>query len=38
MTEQDQARKQMEDQLKKVNFRLEILDMIEDKLLKMRKG
>ncbi len=36
MTEQDQVRIQMQDQLKKVNFRLEILDMIEDKLLKMK--
>ncbi len=36
MIEQDQVRKQMEEQLNKVNFRLEILDMIEDKLLKMK--
>lgn len=36
MTGQDQARKQMEDQLKKVNFWLEILDMIGNKLLKMK--
>lgn len=37
MTEENKVRKQMEDQLKKVNFRLEILDMIEDKLLKMKR-
>lgn len=36
MTEHDQARNQLIEQLKKVNFRLEILDMIEDKLLKMK--
>lgn len=37
MTGQDQARNQLIQQLKKVNFRLEILDMIEDKLLKMKR-
>ncbi len=37
MTEQNQVKRQIEDQLKKVNFRLEILDMIEDKLLSMKK-
>lgn len=37
MTEQEQVKEQMEEKLKKVNFRLQILDMIEDKLLKMKK-
>lgn len=37
MTEQNQVKRQIEDQLKKVNFRLEILDMIGDKLLSMKK-
>ncbi len=37
MTEQDQVRKQIEEQLKKVNMRLQILDMIENKLLKMKE-
>lgn len=37
MTQQDRTKKQMEDQLKKVNFRLETLDMIEDKLLRMKR-
>lgn len=37
MTEQNQVKRQIEDQIKKVNFRLEILDMIEDKLLSMKK-
>lgn len=37
MTEQDKARNQLKDQLKKVSFRLEILDMIEDKLFKMKR-
>ncbi len=36
MTEQEKVKKQLKEQLKKVNFRLEILDMIEDKLLKMK--
>ena len=36
MTEQDQGKKQLIEQLKKANLRLEILDMIEDKLLKMK--
>ena len=36
MTKQDQAKKQLIDQLEKVKFRLEILDMIEEKLLKMK--
>ena len=37
MTEQDQAKKQLIEQLKKVNMRLQILDMIENKLLKMKE-
>lgn len=37
MTEQDRVKNQLKDQLKKVNFRLEILDMIEDRLLKIKK-
>ena len=37
MTEQEQERKKLIERLKKVNFRLEILDMIEDKLLKMKR-
>ena len=37
MTEQNRARKKLIEQLKNVNFRLEILDMIEDKLLKMKR-
>ena len=36
MTEQDQAKKQLIEQLNKVNMRLQILDMIENKLLKMK--
>ena len=37
MTEQDQGRKKLIEQLGKVNMRLQILDMIENKLLKMRE-
>ena len=37
MTEQDGAKKQLIEQLKKVNMRLQILDMIENKLLKMKE-
>lgn len=37
MTEQDQAKKQLREQLEKVNMRLQILDMIENKLLQMRE-
>ena len=37
MTEQDQAKRQLIDQLKKVNMRLQMLDMIEEKLLKMKE-
>ena len=37
MTEQDGAKKQLIEQLEKVNMRLQILDMIENKLLKMKE-
>ena len=37
MTQQDGAKKQLIEQLKKVNMRLQILDMIENKLLKMKE-
>ena len=37
MTEQDGAKKQLIEQLQKVNMRLQILDMIENKLLKMKE-
>ena len=37
MTERDEARKKLIEQLDKVNTRLQILDMIEDKLLNMKK-
>ena len=37
MTQQDQVRNQLKEQLEKVNMRLQILDMIEDKLLKMKE-
>ena len=37
MTEQDQASKKLIEQLEKVNIRLQILDMIENKLLKMKE-
>jgi hypothetical protein len=37
MTEQEQVRKKLQEQLDKVNRRLEILDMIEEKLLQMKK-
>lgn len=36
MAEQDQVKKQLIEQLKKVNMRLQILDIIENKLLKMK--
>ena len=37
MTEQDGAKKELIEQLQKVNMRLQILDMIENKLLKMKE-
>ena len=37
MTEQNNRRKQIEDQLEKVNLRMQILDMMESRLLKMRE-
>ncbi len=37
MTEQDVAKEQLIEQLKKVNMRLQILDTIEEKLLRMKK-
>ena len=37
MTQQYQAKNQLKEQLEKVNMRLQILDMIENKLLKMRE-
>lgn len=37
MTQQNQAKKQLIEQLNKVNKRLQISDMIEDKLLKMKE-
>ena len=37
MKEEDNTRKQIEEQLEMVNTRLQILDMIENKLLKMKK-
>lgn len=37
MTEQDGAKKELIEQLEKVNMRLQILDMIENKLLKMKE-
>lgn len=37
MTEQDQAKKKLIEQLEKVNMRLQILDMIENKLFKMKE-
>ena len=37
MTEQDQAKNQLIEQLDKVNMRLQILDMIENKLFKMKE-
>ena len=37
MTEEDHAKKQLIDQLKKVNMRLQILDIIENKLLRMKE-
>ena len=36
MKKQEQERQKLVDQLEKVKFRLEILDMIEEKLLKMK--
>lgn len=37
MTQQEQAKNQLEEQLWKVNHRLQILDMIEEKLFKMKE-
>lgn len=37
MTEQGQVKKQLEDQLEKVKQRLQILDMIEEKLFQMKE-
>ena len=37
MTEQEQVKKQLEEQLEKVKRRLQILDMIEEKLLQMKE-
>ncbi len=37
MTGQEQARKQLEEDLEKVNARLQILDMIGEKLLEIKK-
>lgn len=37
MTYQDQVKKELIEQLEKVNMRLQILDMIENKLLKMKE-
>ena len=37
MTYQDQVKKQLIEQLQKVNMRLQILGMIENKLLKMKE-
>lgn len=37
MTEQEKVKNQLKEQLEKINIRLQILDMIEDKLLKMKK-
>ena len=37
MTEEEKVKNQLKEQLEKVNMRLEILDMIEEKLLKMKK-
>lgn len=37
MTEQEQVRKQLEEQLEKVNRGLEILDIIENKFIEMKQ-
>ena len=37
MIQQDRAKEQLIEQLKKVNMRIQILDMIENKLLKMKE-
>jgi len=37
MIQQEQVKKQLEGQLDKVNHRLQILDMIEEKLFKMKE-
>lgn len=37
MTEQEQVKKQLEGQLEKVNHRLKVLDMIEEKLFRMKE-
>ena len=37
MTGQEQVKKQLKEDLEKINMRLQTLDMIEDRLLKMKK-
>lgn len=37
MTDKDQARKELEEHLERVKLRIQLLDMIEEKLLQMRE-